>query len=324
MQRESLLEIKNLKVYFYLEEGIARVLEGISLGIKEGEFFALVGESGCGKTIFGLSILNLVPAPGKIVEGEINFAGKNLRSLSKKDWQALRGKEITMVFQEPLAFLNPVLSIGVQMTEMLNTHLKMNKREARLKALELLKNVGLAHPALIWESYPHQLSGGMRQRVMIAMSLSCGPKFLILDEPTTALDTTIQAQILELILRIKKETRLTALFITHDLAIVEGIADKVAIMYLGKLVETGKTEEIFQNPFHPYTRKLFACLLELNRPKTFLNAIPGQVPEAINRPAGCPFHPRCERKIEICVKEFPPETESSETHRVWCYNPFYR
>ncbi|MCM8778411.1 MAG: ABC transporter ATP-binding protein [Candidatus Omnitrophica bacterium] len=321
---ENLLEIKNLNVYFCLENRVARVLEGVSLEIKSGEVLALVGESGCGKTVLGLSILKLVPPPGRIVGGEIIFAGKDLLGLSEREIQNLRGKEIAMVFQEPLTSLNPVLSIGYQMREMFIFHLKISKKEAQQRAEELLSRVGFSQPEVILESYPHQLSGGMRQRAMLAMNLSGNPKFLILDEPTTALDTTIQAQILELILKIKKEMRLTALFITHDLAIVKEIADKVAIMYLGKIVEIGKTAEIFQNPFHPYTQRLFACLLELNEPRTLLKTIPGQVPQAINRPSGCPFHPRCERKLEVCIEEFPPETKITESHLVWCHNPGFR
>jgi len=318
---ENLLEVKDLKTYFYLERGLAKVIDGISLEIKKGEFLALVGESGCGKTMFALSLLNLVPCPGRIVEGEIIFAGENLRKISAEKWQSFRGKEISIVFQEPLSSLNPVLSIGYQMMEMLRLHLKMDKEEAKEKAKELLVNVGLPNPEWILESYPHQLSGGMRQRVLIAMSLSCNPKFLILDEPTTALDVTIQAQILNLILKIKKESQLTALFITHDLAIVEEIADRIAIMYSGKIVELSETKELFNNPIHPYTQGLLNCIPILDRPRIFLKTIPGQVPEPLDRPEGCPFHPRCERKIERCSEEFPEERKITDTHSVWCYNP---
>ncbi|MCM8783396.1 MAG: ABC transporter ATP-binding protein [Candidatus Omnitrophica bacterium] len=317
---DKLLEIKNLKVYFYSNGGITKVIDEVSLDIKRGEFFAVVGESGCGKTMLALSILNLVPSPGRIVEGNIVFEGKELINFSERDWQSLRGKDIAMVFQEPLTSLNPVLSVGTQIVEMLVFHLKMDKREARLRAIDSLRNVGFDQPEVLLDSYPHQLSGGMRQRAMIAMSLCCNPKLLILDEPTTALDTTIQAQILELIFRIKREFQLTSLFITHDLAIVEEIADRVGIMYLGKIVETGKVEEIFQNPKHPYTQKLLACFPELSKPKTFLNAIPGQVPDILNRPLGCPFHPRCEKRVGICDKEFPETSEITESHWVWCHN----
>ncbi|MGE4356984.1 MAG: ABC transporter ATP-binding protein [Candidatus Omnitrophota bacterium] len=318
---DNLLEINNLKVNLYSEGRVATVIDGISLNIKKGEFLALVGESGCGKTMLALSLLQLVPPPGRIVEGDIIFEGRNLRNISEKELRYLRGKEISIVFQEPLTSLNPVLSIGIQMAEMLIFHLGMNKEEARSKAKGLLSSVGLPNPEILLDSYPHQLSGGMRQRVMIAMGLSCKPKLLVLDEPTTALDMTIQAQILELILKIKKEMQLTSLFITHDLAIVEEIADRLAIMYLGKIMELGKTELIFQNPLNPYTQKLFACLPELSKPRTFLNVIKGQVPEVANRPAGCPFHPRCERKIGICDKRFPEAFEISPHHWVWCHNP---
>lgn len=317
---ETLLEIDNLKTYFYLDNGIAKVIDGVFLEIEKGNLLSLVGESGCGKTMLALSILNLVPPPGKIVEGEINFEGKNLRSFSEKDWQTLRGKEFAMVFQEPLTSLNPVLSIGYQMTEMLNFHLKMDKKEAQIRAIELLEEVGLSNPQIVFKSYPHKLSGGMLQRVMIAMSLSCHPKLLILDEPTTALDTTIQAQILDLILKIKNETQLTIILITHDLAIVEELADEIAIMYSGKIVELAKTKELLYNPVHPYTQGLLACVPKMDNPKGFLKTIPGQVIDPINKPLGCPFYSRCERRSDICIEKFPDKTKIVEKHWVWCHH----
>lgn len=317
---DNLLEIRNLKTYFYLENGVAKVIEDVLLEIREGETLALVGESGCGKTVLALSILNLVLPPGKIVEGQINFQGKNLLELSYKELQMRRGKDMAMVFQEPLSSLNPVLTVGYQITESLVYHLSLTKEKAKERAIELLEKVELPQPAMRFYDYPHQLSGGMRQRVCLAMALSCNPKLLILDEPTTALDVTIQAQILGLIKRIKAE-KISIILITHDLAIVQDLADKVAIMYAGKILEEALASEIFKSPVHPYTFGLLNSVPDLEHPKKLLKAIPGIVPEPINKPPGCPFHPRCERRIEPCDKNFPEETKVSQTHSVWCSNP---
>lgn len=318
---ENLLEIKNLRTYFYLEDGVARVIDDVSLEIGWGETVALVGESGCGKTMLALSILNLIPAPGKIVEGEINFEGRNLLELSDKELQVIRGKDIALVFQEPLSSLNPLFSVGFQITESLIYHLAWNKRQAQENAVELLKRVELPQPGQRFYDYPHQLSGGMRQRAMIAMALSCNPRLLILDEPTTALDVTIQAQILDLIKRIKGEQNISIILITHDLAIVQDLANRVAIMYAGKIVERASAADIFKYCAHPYTFGLLSSVPDLEHPKKSLKAIPGVVPEPINKPSGCPFHPRCERRIEPCDNNFPDESRITETHWVWCYNP---
>jgi len=318
----NLLSIKNLRTYFYLEQGVARVIDDISLKVEETETVALVGESGCGKTILALSILNLVPPPGKIVEGIIEFQGKDLLSLSEREFQSLRGKEIAMVFQEPLSSLNPVLTIGFQIIESLVYHLNLSQEEAKEKAIKLLKEVELPKAELLFYNYPHQLSGGMRQRVMIAIALSCEPKLLILDEPTTALDVTIQAQILELIKKIKEEKKLSVILITHDLAIVQDLAERVEIIYAGKIVEQASSSEIFSSPSHPYTLGLLNSIPDLEHSKERLKAIGGIVPEPINKPKGCPFHLRCERKIEFCDKDFPQITQISSAHFVWCYNHF--
>ncbi len=318
---DNLLEIKNLKTYFYLEGAVSRVIDDVSLDVRQGETVALVGESGCGKTMLALSILNLVPSPGKIVKGAINFQGRNILELSAKELQGIRGKDIAMVFQEPLSSLNPVLSVGHQIAESLVYHLGLNKEDAKAKTIELLGKVEIPEPNLRFYDYPHQLSGGMRQRAMIAMAMSCGPRLIIWDEPTTALDTTIQAQILDLIEQVKDEHNLASILITHDLAIVQDLADRVAIMYAGKVVELASTTEIFQSFVHPYTSGLFNSVPDLNHPKKLLKAIGGAVPESVNKPTGCPFHPRCERRDKPCDKEFPQETKINPTHSVWCCNP---
>jgi len=318
---DNLLSVRNLRTYFHLEEGVARVIDDVSLEVGRGQTTALVGESGCGKTMLALSILNLVPGPGKVVGGQIFFQEKNLLKLSDKEFQTLRGKDIAMVFQEPMSSFNPVLTVGFQIAESLIYHRNLSKEEATEEAINLLKKVEIPEPDLRFHDYPHQLSGGMRQRAMIAMGLSCKPKLLILDEPTTALDVTIQAQVLDLVKKIKEEEKLTIVLITHDLAIVEDLAEKVAIMYAGRIVETGSIKEIFLGCRHPYTGGLLASVPDLAHPREFLKAIRGTVPEPLNKPGGCPFHPRCERRIEPCDKAFPAEIRITETHSVGCYNP---
>jgi oligopeptide/dipeptide ABC transporter ATP-binding protein len=318
----DLLGVRNLKVYFYPGNEISKVVDDVSLDVSGGQTVALVGESGCGKTVFSLALLNLVPSPGKIVGGLVNFQGKNLLESTGNELQNIRGKEIAMVFQEPLSSFNPLFTVGFQICESLVGHLALNKEEARTKAIEILDKMELPQAELRFSDYPHQLSGGMRQRAMIAMGLACKPKLLILDEPTTALDVTIQAQIIDLIKEIKEEEEMSIILITHDLAIVEDLADKVAIMYAGKIVEIARTQEIFRACVHPYTLGLLRLVMDLEQPKKTLKSIPGAVPDLRHKPSGCPFHPRCERRIEPCNKEFPQETKINETHSVWCYNPF--
>ncbi len=317
----NLLEVKNLKTYFDTERGVARVVDNVNLAISEAENLALVGESGCGKTMFSLSVLNLVPSPGKIVSGEILFQEKDLLKLSSGEIQKIRGKDIAMVFQEPLSSLNPLLTAGSQVSESLTYHLGLSNKEAMRRTIELFEDVEMPNPLAKFYDYPHQLSGGMRQRVMIAMALSCKPQLLILDEPTTALDVTIQAQILDLLAKIKQEHGMSFLLITHDLAIVSNIADRVAIMYAGRIVEEGRVGEIFNSSCHPYTRGLLGSVPDLRQPKRQLKAIAGTVPDFIDLPSGCPFHNRCDRRIEQCEKDFPIEAKLSDTHSVWCYNP---
>ncbi|MCX5656840.1 MAG: ABC transporter ATP-binding protein [Candidatus Omnitrophica bacterium] len=317
----NLLEVKNLKTYFYREGGIAKVVDNVNLAISEAETLALVGESGCGKTMFSLSVLNLVPSPGKIAGGEILFQGKDLLKLSSGEIQKIRGKDIAMVFQEPLSSLNPLLTVGSQVSESLIYHLGLSNKEATRCTIELFEDVEMPNPAARFYDYPHQLSGGMRQRVMIAIALSCKPQLLILDEPTTALDVTIQAQILDLLAKIKQEYGMSFLLITHDLAIVSDLADRVAIMYAGKIAEEGMVGEIFSSSLHPYTRGLLGSVPDLKQPKRQLKAIRGTVPDFIDLPSGCPFHNRCDRRIGQCEKDFPAETKLSDTHSAWCYNP---
>lgn len=314
------LDIKNLEVSFSTAKGKLTAVNGISFHLNQGETLALVGESGCGKTVSALSILRLLPEPpAEISSGEILFSGRNLLSLNAKALQDLRGRSISMIFQDPMTSLNPVLTIGEQMAETLLRHTTMTRQEALQKSADLLSRVELPSPEEKLKHYPHQLSGGMRQRVMIAMALACSPRVLIADEPTTALDVLIQAQILELLESLKKETGMSILIITHDLGVVAEIAQRVLIMYAGEIVESGPAHAILDNPLHPYTKGLIASvpkLGSLKRKGARLEEISGNVPSLDQRPSGCAFHPRCTWAIEKC-KTQKPQLRDADFQRQW-------
>ena len=304
----SLLQIKNLAVHFHTREGIVKAVDGISYDLKEGETMGLVGESGCGKTVSSLALMGLIPSPpGRIEGGQVLFEGRDLRKLSESQMRRIRGNRIAMVFQEPMTSLNPALTIGRQLTEVLELHLNMGKHEARTRAVELLQLVDMPDPRRRVKEYPHQLSGGMRQRVMIAMAMSCNPKLLIADEPTTALDVTIQAQIMELMKKVTQEFGTALIIITHNLGLVARYADRVCVMYAGKIVERGSTAELYDNTRHPYTVGLLHSVPRLDGPqKEKLTPIQGASPDLIDLPTGCSFRPRCPYAIERCAVEEPP------------------
>lgn len=289
-----LLSIQGLSVSFFAEAGVARAVQDVGFSIKKGKTFALVGESGCGKSVTALSIMRLVPAPpGKIVAGDIVFEGQNLLALSEKEMRRVRGNKIAMIFQEPMTSLNPVYTVGDQIVEAIRLHQKKNASEAWADAVEMLRKAGFADPQQRVLEYPHQMSGGMRQRVMIAMAISCEPALLIADEPTTALDVTIQAQILDLLGRLQTQNRMSILLITHDLSIVAERADNVAVMYASRIAEVADSQSLFAEPLHPYTQGLLKSLPRLGFSGRRLRTIPGTVPEPLHFPAGCKFHPRC-------------------------------
>ncbi len=317
--KNPLLEVRSLTTQFFTEDGVVRAVEDISFEIFPGEILSLVGESGCGKSVTGLSLLRLIPIPpGKIVSGEILFDGRNLLELEEREMERVRGNDISMIFQEPMTSLNPVFTIGNQIMEALQLHQNLDKKEAREKAIEMLGRVRIPSPEVRIDSYPHQLSGGMRQRAMIAMALSCQPKLLIADEPTTALDVTIQAQVLRLLKEIQREMGMAVMLITHDLGVVSEIADRVAVMYAGRIVETGPIEAIFGEMRHPYTKGLWESIPQLEEKKRRLNAITGQVPDPMNLPEGCKFHPRCSLMIDDCKREEPPLYPVNKNHFSRC------
>lgn len=317
--KNPLLEIRSLSTQFLTEEGVVRAVEDVSLEIYPGEILSLVGESGCGKSVTGLSLLRLIPIPpGRISSGEILFEGRDLLRLEEREMERVRGNEISMIFQEPMTSLNPVFTIGNQIMEVLELHQNLDKKEARRKAIEMLDRVKIPSPEVRIDSYPHQLSGGMRQRAMIAMALCCQPKLLIADEPTTALDVTIQAQVLRLLKEIQREMGMAVMLITHDFGVVSEIADRVAVMYAGRIVESGPIEAIFGETRHPYTRGLLESIPQLNEKKRRLNAILGQVPNPMNLPSGCKFHPRCPLMIGDCRREEPPLFQVNGNHFSRC------
>lgn len=316
----GLLQVENLKTYFYTEDGIIRAVNGVDFSIDKKQTIGLVGESGCGKSVTALSIIKLVPSPpGKIVEGKLWFEGKDLLTYPETKMKAVRGNDISIIFQEPMSSLNPVYTIGNQIMEILLLHQDVNKKEAREKTIEMLNTVGIAQAHRIIDEYPHQLSGGMRQRVMIAMSLTCNPKLLIADEPTTALDVTIQAQILDLMNKLKDEFQTGIIFITHDLGVVAEMADEVVVMYGGMVVEHAGTFEIFDTPLHPYTIGLQNSIPDLNSPKSRLQVIKGSVPNPINMPPGCSFNPRCDKAMDICSYNIPALKKINNNHKVRCW-----
>ena len=317
----ALLELRDLKTYFHTSQGVVKAVDGVSYDVRAGETVALVGESGCGKTMSALSIMRLVPKPqGSIVGGEIRFQGRNLLTLGEEEMRKVRGAEIAMIFQEPMTSLNPVLTIGRQITETLEAHNAVSKEEAKRRALELLQLVGIPDPEQRLSDYPHRLSGGMRQRVMIAIALSCNPKLILADEPTTALDVTIQAQILELMRGLSQKFGVALMIITHNLGVVARYADRVHVMYAGKVIESASAREIYQNPRHPYTIGLLRSVPRLDQPrKAKLDPIKGQPPDLWNLPDGCSFRPRCKFAVEKCANEVPPLREAGEAHRSACW-----
>ena len=300
---EKLLEVKNLKTYFYTDEGVVKSVDDVSFDVEKGKTLGIVGESGCGKSITSLSIMQLVETPpGKIVGGEIIYQGENLLEKNKDQMRKIRGGEIAMIFQEPMTSLNPVFTVGKQIMEALRLHTDLDKEKAKERAIEMLKLVKIPLPEKRFNEYPHQLSGGMRQRVMIAMALSCNPKLLICDEPTTALDVTIQAQILDLINELKEKLGTSVMMITHDLGVIAEVADDVMVMYAGKVVEYGSADDIFESPKHPYTSGLMNCIPKLtDEDHTRLDVIKGMVPSFDQMPKGCAFCPRCHRHPPLAV-----------------------
>ena len=319
----ELLQVKNLQTSFFTPEGEVRAIDGVSFEVDEGKTIGLVGESGCGKSVTSLSIMRLIPSPpGKIVGGEILYRGRDLLKLNNEEMRKIRGNEISMIFQEPMTSLNPVFTVGNQIGEAIRLHQGLGKKETREKTIEMLRLVKIADPESRVDAYPHQLSGGMRQRVMIAMALSCNPSLLIADEPTTALDVTIQAQILELMKELQQKIGMALLLITHDLGVVAEQADDVAIMYAGKIVERSNTRAIFNRPRHPYTVGLLNSLPGAGAlKKKRLDAIPGVVPSPLRLPSGCRFRDRCPRAAELCAQTEPELLESEAGHTVACHFP---
>ena len=320
---ERLLDIKGLKTYFYTEEGVVRAVDGIDLHIDRGETLGVVGESGCGKTVTALSIMRLIAIPpGKIVEGQMLWMGRDLVTLPPAQMRKVRGKEISMVFQEPMTSLNPVFTCGEQIAEAIRLHEGLGRRDAMAKTVEMLKLVHMANPERRVKEYPHQLSGGMRQRVMIAMALSCNPKLLIADEPTTALDVTIQAQILDLLNELKTKIGMAVLLITHDMGVIAETTQRVMVMYAGKVVEEASVKQLFKEPLHPYTQGLLRSIPRIDlaaTKKQRLEAIPGVVPSLLNLPKGCKFEPRCPHAMPVCKDQDPVLKEVRPGHRVSCW-----
>ena len=316
-----LLEVRDLKTYFYTSQGVVKAVDGVSYNVAPGQTVALVGESGCGKTMSALSIMRLVPKPqGSIIGGEIIFEGRDLLTLKDEEMRRIRGAEIAMIFQEPMSSLNPVLTIGRQITETLEAHSAVSKEEARERALDLLRLVGIPDPVQRLSEYPHQFSGGMRQRVMIAIALSCKPKLILADEPTTALDVTIQAQILELMRDLTQKFGVALMIITHNLGVVARYADRVNVMYAGKIIESAGAREIYENPRHPYTLGLLRSVPRLDQPrKAKLDPIEGQPPDLWNLHQGCSFLPRCKFALDRCAHEVPPLREVGNHHQSACW-----
>lgn len=316
----NLLEVRDLKTYFYTDDGVVKAVDGVEFQVKPGETLGIVGESGCGKSITAMSILRLIQSPpGKIVSGEIIFDGEDLTKVSEKRIREIRGNNISMIFQEPMTSLNPVFTAGYQIEEILKIHQNLDNKEARERAIEMIRMVGIPNPERIADEYPHQLSGGMRQRIMIAMALACRPKLLIADEPTTALDVTIQAQILDLMNELKDKLNTSIMLITHDLGVIAEMADHVIVMYSGKVVEDASTIELFENPKHPYTIGLMASIPSLAKEGQRLETIPGVVPNPFYLPKGCYFHPRCKYAIDKCREAQPELREVSPGHKSACF-----
>src|SRR5437588_5026493 len=316
----NVLTVTDLRTYFETDDGTVKAVDGISFNVKQGETLGIVGESGSGKSVANLSLMRLIPEPpGKIVSGSVLFHGRDILKLSAREIRALRGKRVAMIFQDPMTSLNPFMRVSRQLMEVTQLHLSHTREQARAHAIKMLEHVGIPDAADRVDSYPHEFSGGMRQRVMIAMALSCRPELLIADEPTTALDVTIQAQILELIKRLKTETGASVILITHDLGVVAGMTDRIIVMYAGKVFEQAATKELFARPGNPYTRGLLRSVPDPTVDADTLYQIPGQPPDLARLPSGCPFAPRCERAEEICTREFPPFVELTPSHRSLCH-----
>jgi oligopeptide transport system ATP-binding protein len=318
----TLLEVKDLKTQFRTQDGIVHAVNGVSFSVDEGETLGLVGESGCGKSVSVLSVMRLIPQPpGKITSGQVLFQGRDLLKVDDEEIRSVRGNKIAMVFQDPMTSLNPVLTIGTQIGEALELHLGMTKEQARKRSVELLKMVGIPEAEGRLDDYPHQFSGGMRQRVMIAMGLSCSPQLLIADEPTTALDVTIQAQIIDIVKRLKRELGMAIIWITHDLGVIAGLADRINVMYAGFVIETAPVKEIFANPLHPYTLGLLASIPRLDAlRKSKLTPIEGLPPDLIEMPKGCPFYDRCSFRTDPCANDNPVLELAAVRHSVACWN----
>jgi len=316
----ELLTIQNLTVEFKSHDGIITAVKDLDFHLYEKETLGIVGESGSGKSVTSLAIMGLIPnPPGEISRGSITYKEKNLLKMKNREMDALRGNEISMIFQEPMTSLNPILTCGFQIIESLRLHKGLSKKEAKQQAIKLLRDVGIPDPERGIKRYPHELSGGMRQRVMIAMALACEPKILIADEPTTALDVTIQAQILDLMNRLRKEKETSIIMITHDLGVVSEVSDRIMVMYAGQSVETANTEDLFQNPFHPYTKGLIATIPEITKERSPLKEIPGMVPNPSEKHKGCPFHPRCSSVMDKCLETEPELIKISQNHSVRCW-----
>ena len=320
---KPLLEVKGLKTYFYTEDGVVRAVDGVNFDVYPGEVLSIVGESGCGKSVTSLSIMRLISKPGKIDAGEILLDGENLLDLSEEEMSKVRGNRISMIFQQPQTALNPVFKVGDQLAEVLNVHQDMGKDAGWRRAVALLKMVGVPDPERRAEAYPHELSGGMAQRVMIAMALACVPEVLIADEPTTALDVTIQAQILDLMRDMRREMGTSVILITHDLGVVAEMAERVAVMYAGEIVEQTDVNTLFDEPLHPYTQGLMGSIPVLGEIKEKLDVIPGSVPNLVNLPPGCRFAPRCQARVKyncaVCADVKPELEEVKPGHHVRCW-----
>jgi len=320
---KPLLEVKGLKTYFYTEDGVVRAVDGVSFEVYPGEVLGLVGESGCGKSVTSLSIMRLISKPGRVDEGEILLDGENLLKFSENEMTKVRGNRISMIFQQPQTALNPVFKVGDQLAEVLDVHQDLGKEKGWARAVELLKMVGVPDPERRADAYPHELSGGMAQRVMIAMALACVPELLIADEPTTALDVTIQAQILDLMRDLRREMGTSVILITHDLGVVAEMAERVAVMYAGEIVEQTDVNTLFDQPLHPYTQGLIGSIPVLGQIKDRLDVIPGSVPNLVNLPPGCRFAPRCQARVKyncaICAYVKPDLVEVKPGHHVRCW-----
>ena len=320
---KRLLEVNNLKTYFYSDKGIVKAVDDVSFYVNEGETLGIVGESGCGKSITCMSLVRLVETPpGKYVGGEIMFDGEDMLKVSEARLRQIRGNDISFIFQEPMTSLNPIFKIGKQISEALMLHRGMSKSEAYKESIRMLELVKIPNPERVVDDYPFALSGGMRQRAMIAMALACEPMLLIADEPTTALDVTIQAQVLDLMNELKQKINASIIFITHDLGVISEMSDRVMVMYAGKVVEVAPALDIFKNPKHPYTIGLISSKPDMSTESTRLHVIPGNVPDLSNLPEGCPFSPRCDKVMDICYNSFPREKVLDGEHRIscWLYN----